>query len=272
MPELPEVERAVRALRARIEHQVIDRVRLLHPALRRRTSQPTLRKLHGARVARVERRGKHQLIHLDDGRVVHVHFRMNGDWIFDRSSDPLPRFARATLAFTNGTRVVLEDSRALSTVDVHPAETPLGLDLGPEPHDPVLTAERLRATLSGRRVAIKVALLDQRTVAGLGNIYASEALWRAKIDPRAVAGTLSLATVRTLLLGIRAVIARATGGRYTDAENARLDVYDREGQRCRRCDGTITRIVQAGRSTYFCPRCQRTGRPRVNRAPRGARS
>jgi len=272
VPELPEVERAVRALRARIEGEVIDDVRLLHPALKRRTGQATLRKLRGARVARVERRGKHQLIHLDDGRVVHIHFRMNGDWIFDGSSDPLPRFARATLAFANGTRVVLEDSRALSTVDVHAAETPLGLDLGPEPHDPELTPERLRETLSGRRVEIKVALLDQRVIAGLGNIYASEALWRAKIDPRAIAATLSLATVRQLLLAIRAVIERATGGRYTHAENARLDVYDREGQGCRRCDGTIARIAQGGRSTYFCPRCQRTGRRRVSRALRGGRS
>jgi formamidopyrimidine-DNA glycosylase len=197
---------------------------------------------------------------------------MNGDWIFDGSSDPLPRFARAALVFANGTRVVLEDSRALSTVDVHAAESPLGLDLGPEPHDPALTPEGLRAILSGRRVAIKIALLDQRIIAGLGNIYASEALWRAKIDPRAVGATLSLGTVRQLLLAIRAVIERATGGRYTDAENASLDVYDREGQRCRRCNGIIVRIAQGGRSTYFCPKCQRTGRPRVNRALLGGRS
>jgi formamidopyrimidine-DNA glycosylase len=164
--------------------------------------------------------------------------------------------------------VVLEDSRALSTVDVHPAGVPLGLDLGPEPHDPVLTPEYLRAALAGRRVGIKVALLDQRLLAGLGNIYASEALWRAKIDPRASAGTLAVATVRQLLMAIRGVIERASGGRYANADNGRLDVYDREGQRCRRCGGTVARITQGGRSTYFCPRCQRVGRPRVNRALR----
>lgn len=268
MPELPEVEHAARALRARIEGQVIDAVRLLHPALQRRTSQSVLRKLRGACVSRVERRGKHQLISLADGRVVHIHFRMNGDWIFDGAADPLPRFARAALVFANGTRVVLEDSRALSTLDVHPADAPVSLDLGPEPQDPSLTANWLRDTLARRRTAIKVALLDQRIIAGLGNIYASEALWRAKIDPRAISGTLSLGSLRRLLKAIRAVIERATGGRYTDREGARLDVYDREGQRCRRCGATVARIVQGGRSTYYCARCQRIGRPRVSRVPR----
>lgn len=268
MPELPEVERAARALRARIEGQVIDAVRLLHRALQRRTSQSVLRQLHGACVSRVERRGKHQLISLADGRVIHIHFRMNGDWIFDGAADALPRFARAALVFANGTRVVLEDSRALSTLDVHAANAPVSLDLGPEPQDPSLTADWLRDTLARRRTAIKVALLDQRIIAGLGNIYASEALWRAKIDPRAISGTLSLKSLRRLLKAVRAVIERATGERYTDREGARLDVYDREGQRCRRCGATVARIVQGGRSTYFCARCQRTGRPRVSRAPR----
>ena len=272
MPELPEVERAVRALRGQIEGQVIDEVEVLHRALRRRTRPAVLRALRGARVSRVERRGKHQLIHLDDGRVVHVHFRMNGDWIIGARTDPLPRFARAVLTFANGGRVVLDDSRALSTLDVHPADAPPSLDLGPEPSDTLLTADVLRAALSKRRVAIKIALLDQRVIAGLGNIYASEALWRAKIDPRASAATLTIAATRALLAAIRAVITRATGGRYTDNEAARLDVYDREGQRCRRCGGTVARIVQAARSTYFCPRCQRIGRPRVSRVPRVARS
>ncbi|HZI40174.1 MAG TPA: DNA-formamidopyrimidine glycosylase family protein, partial [Gemmatimonadaceae bacterium] len=92
MPELPEVERAVRALRGAIQDATIERVQVLHPSLRRRVTAAALRALRGARVREVERRGKHQLMHLDDGRVVHVHFRMNGDWIIDESSDPLPRF------------------------------------------------------------------------------------------------------------------------------------------------------------------------------------
>jgi formamidopyrimidine-DNA glycosylase len=266
VPELPEVERAVRALRDAIQQAVIERVEVLHPSLRRRVSAAALRALRGARVSLVERRGKHQLIHLEDGRVVHVHFRMNGDWIIGQSSDPPPRFARAIFDFTSGVRVVLEDSRALSTLDIHPPDTPLPLELGPEPSDPTLTPARLRAVLARRRIPIKVALLDQRIIAGLGNIYASEALWRAKIDPRLSAATLDAAQARRLLAAIRAVIARATGARYTSTDGARLDVYDRAGRSCRRCRTPIQRLVQSGRSTYLCPRCQRAGR--LSRAPR----
>jgi formamidopyrimidine-DNA glycosylase len=256
MPELPEVERAVRIVREAVVGRTLESVRLLHPALRRRVAPRVLRALRGAMISRVERRGKHQLLHLVDGRILHVHFRMNGDWIVDRRNDPLPRFARAELTFTDGHRVVLDDSRALSTFDVHPADAPPTLALGPEPNDQALTPATLRAALAGRRAPVKVALLDQRIIAGLGNIYAAEALWRARIDPRVAAGTLDLAGARRLLSAIRAVISRATGGRYTERAGARLDVYDREGRACRRCGTPIERIVQAGRSTYWCPVCQ----------------
>lgn len=270
MPELPEVERAVRALRDAIQETIIERVEVLHPSLRRRVSTAALRALRGARVRMVERRGKHQLIHLTDGRVVHVHFRMNGDWIIGTTTDPLPRFARAIFDFTSGARVVLDDSRALSTIDIHPPGVPLPLELGPEPSDPALTPARLRAALARRRIPIKVALLDQRIIAGLGNIYASEALWRAKIDPRSSAATLDTSQARRLLAAIRAVIARATGARYMSTEGARLDVYDRAGRACRRCGTKIQRLVQSGRSTYLCPHCQRGGK--LSRAPRRVRS
>ena len=270
MPELPEVERAVRALRDATHDAIIERVEILHPSLERRVSHDAARALHGARVRDVERRGKHQLVHLEDGRVLHAHFRLNGDWIIGSSTDPLPRFARAAFYLTNGTRVVLEDSRALSTLDIHAPNAPLSLDLGPEPQDPTLTPSRLRASFARRRIPIKVALLDQRIIAGLGNIYASEALWRAKIDPRASAASLDQSQVRRLLAAIRRVIERATGARYTSTEGARLDAYDREGRPCRRCRTKIARVTQAGRSTYFCPRCQRaTG---ISRAPRSRRS
>ena len=271
MPELPEVEEAARRLRSAIRGRTIDQVRLLHPSLRRRASVGVVRALNGACVKDVERRGKHQLVHLEDGRVIHVHFRMNGDWSIGHSSEPLPRFARAVLQFTDDTRVVLEDSRALSTFDVHPRGVALPLALGPEPQDPDLTPARLRQALARRRVPIKVALLDQRVIAGLGNIYSSEALWRAKIDPRVSASSLRLPQVSRLLTAIRAVIARATGGRYSRLEGARLEVYDREGERCRRCGRRIQRIRQAGRSTYFCPRCQGRTRNAINRPPAAAR-
>lgn len=256
MPELPEVEAAVDVLRRRATGRTIARLRLLHPALRRRVKPSVLRALAGARVVRVERRGKHQLLHLDDGRIVHVHFRMNGDWETGQVTAELPRFARATIEFGDGTRLVLVDSRALATLDVHPAGTELGLGLGPDAADPAWTAAQLGAALATRRGPIKPALLDQKLVAGLGNIYAAEALWRARIDPRARASSIATARVRALRSAIARVIERATGSRYTDDDRVKLDVYDREGKPCRRCRTPIERIVQAGRSTYFCPSCQ----------------
>jgi len=256
MPELPEVESAVRRVRAVAAGKTIRTVELLHPALRRRLSPARLRSLRNARVRDVERRGKHQLFMLDDGRVLHAHFRMTGDWSIGTAGDALPRFARAAIMFTDGSRVVLDDPRALSTLDLHAADAPPALGLGPEPMDPALTPAALRRSLAAKRGPIKPVLLDQRIIAGLGNIYAAEALWHARISPRAPASSLTPAQARTLLAAIRRVIDRATGARYTDTSVSRLAVYDRAGKPCRRCRTKIQRIVQAGRSTYFCPRCQ----------------
>jgi formamidopyrimidine-DNA glycosylase len=257
MPELPEVEHAVRLLRRAVRGRTITRVELRHPSLARRVPAPVLASLAGARIENVARRGKHQLIHLDDGRLVHAHFRMTGDWVVLRGNEALPRFARAVFTLDGGRRLVLEDSRALATLDVHPAGAPPALALGVEPMDTALTPEHLRAQLARRRGPIKPVLLDQRVIAGLGNIYAAEALWRARISPRARASLLSPVRLAALIAAIRAVITRATGARYTDAGAARLAVYDREGKACRRCGTPIRRIAQAGRSTYFCPACQR---------------
>jgi len=256
VPELPEVESAVRRLRRALVGRKIVAVKLLHPALRRRLSPARARSLRGSTVARVERHGKHQLVHLDDGRVVHAHFRMTGDWTIDNVSDDLPRFARAAISLDDGTRVVLDDPRALSTLDVHLANAAPALGLGPEPSDPALTAVTLHEAFAKRRGPIKPVLLDQRVIAGLGNIYAAESLWHARLAPTTPASSLSTKQVGVLLRAIRAVIAKATGARYTDSSVSRLAVYDREGKRCRRCGSRIERIVQAGRSTYFCPKCQ----------------
>lgn len=268
MPELPEVERAARILRGSAVGRTIGRVRLLHPAIARRLSPAQRSSLRGACVTRVERRGKHQLLWLDDGRALHVHFRMTGDWDVGEGSAALPPHARAAIDFTDGTRVVLRDPRALATIDLHPANAPPDLGLGPEPNDPALTPARLHAALASRRGPIKPVLLDQRIVAGLGNIYAAESLWRARLDPRAPAAALGRGDVVRLLAAIRKVIARASGARYRDAAAARLDVYGREGEPCRRCGTPVARIVQGGRSTYFCPGCQRLP---VSPAPRRAR-
>jgi formamidopyrimidine-DNA glycosylase len=256
MPELPEVEAALELLRQRATGRTIAHLGLLHPALRRRLSPARLRSLAGVRIERIERRGKHQLLHLADGRILHAHFRMNGDWELGKVGDPLPRFARAELALDDGTRLFFVDSRALGTIELHAADAALDLGLGPDAADSEWTAEQLGAALASRRGPIKLALLDQKLVAGLGNIYAAESLWRARIDPRAPSNTLTLAQVKSLRKAIAAVLKRATGSRYTDDSTVTLDVYDREGLPCRRCKTPIERIVQAGRSTYFCPHCQ----------------
>jgi formamidopyrimidine-DNA glycosylase len=256
MPELPEVEAALEVLRTRARGRTIVRMRVLHPALRRRLKPSQLRALVGARISRVERRGKHQLLHLEDGRILHAHFRMNGDWLLAETGEPLPRFARAVLDFDDGSSLLFVDSRALGTIDVHPAGAELDLGLGPDAADPEWTAAQLAAALAPRRGPIKPALLDQRLVAGLGNIYAAESLWRARISPFTACGSLTRAQVTALRKAIGAVLLRATGARYTDDDTVTLDVYDREGLPCRRCRSPIERVVQAGRSTYYCPTCQ----------------
>jgi len=273
MPELPEVESAVVRLRKAVAGKSVARLSLLHPALRRRISPVKLRSLRGARITSVERRGKHQLMTLDDGRVLHAHFRMTGDWAVGRTDDALPRFARAAIDFTDGSRVVLDDPRMLSTLDLHPANSNLDLGLGPEPSDPSLTVESLQAILSKKRGPIKPVLLDQSVIAGLGNIYAAEALWHSKISPTKSAATLTKSEVRSLLGAIRKVIDRATGARYTDSSVSRLAVYDRVGKPCRRCGTPIGKMTQAGRTTYFCPFCQHASAvgEKVSPAPRAKR-
>jgi formamidopyrimidine-DNA glycosylase len=253
MPELPEVEAARKQLAAAAEGKVIARLRLLHPALAKRITAARLRKLKGRRIERVERRGKHQLLHLDDGRTLAVHFRMNGDWDIGVVGAPEPRFTRASLELEDGTRVALTDMRALSTVELFD-EGEGDPDLGPEPGDPAFNAITLGVALARRRGAIKPALLDQHMVAGIGNIYAAEALWLARISPRAKAASLSAHRRERLIQAIRDVLSDAPAGRYwATHEGSRWNVYDREGEKCPRCGATIRRIVQAGRSTFYCP-------------------
>jgi formamidopyrimidine-DNA glycosylase len=181
---------------------------------------------------------------------------MNGDWTLITAGELLPRFARAVLDFDDGSSLVFVDSRALGTIDLHPAGSELDLGLGPDAADPDWTARQLGAALAPRRGPIKPALLDQRLVAGLGNIYAAESLWRARISPILPSSALTRAQVSALRRAIAAVLLRASGARYTDDDTVTLDVYDREGLPCRRCGTAIERIVQAGRSTYYCPACQ----------------
>jgi formamidopyrimidine-DNA glycosylase len=211
------------------------------------------------RVVAVDRRGKTQRFKLASGRELQVHFRMTGDWIVP-GPGPLPRTVRAVLRFDDGGRLALDDPRALSVLSLCAAGSEDD-GLGPDAIDPRFTPARLAGALASRRVGIKVALLDQHVVAGIGNIYASEALWRAKVDPRTPSNRLGIEQLRALVRAIRATMRTAMKRqeRYYGAGGSdpdRFAVYDREGQPCQRCRSQVKRITQAGRSTYFCAQCQ----------------
>lgn len=267
MPELPEVEHAARALARATAGARIVRAEVLHPYVGRNLRKTALRRLVGRSISRVERRGKHQLAVLDDGSMLHVHFRMTGDWVVNRSTEDLPRHARFVLELESGARIVLADPRALSTVEVLEPGTSIATLLGPDAVSTQFDAAHLRMALARRRIAIKPALLDQSVVAGIGNIYAAEALWLARIDPRVPAAKLGARDIERLVRAIRRVLSRGRdgSGRYTTAGSARLNAYDREGKRCSRCGTSIARIVQAARSTYWCPGCQVSPAPRAKR-------
>lgn len=259
VPELPEVERAARALSRAALGKTISAVRAIHPALKRKLPPARARAARGRRIQTIERRGKHQLLGLDSGDTLVVHFRMNGDWEIGATGDELDRFARAVIELEDGTRISLVDRRALSSITLDKEGTSSLPKLGKEAIDPTLDAAYLAEVLGRRKTAIKPALMDQSVLAGLGNIYAAEALWEAELDPRSPAPKVSGKKLEKLVEAIRLVLSprRRRPGRYTDTRNRdRFAVYDREGKVCRRCGGTIQRIVQAGRSTYFCPDCQ----------------
>ena len=259
MPELPEVERAARTLSRAALGKTIVGVRAIHPALRRKLSPARARAARGKRIQTVERRGKHQLLGLDSGDTLVVHFRMNGDWEIGTTSDALDRFARAVIELDDGTRISLVDRRALSSITLDKPGNSSLPKLGKEASDTGLDADYFAGVLQRRKIAIKPALMDQSVLAGLGNIYVAEALWEAELDPRNPAATLSREKLARLVDAIRLVLSprRRRPGRYTDTRGRdRFAVYDREGKICRRCGGTIQRIVQAGRFTYFCPDCQ----------------
>lgn len=259
MPELPEVEHAARVFREAAVGRSVRNVRVLHPSQRRRLPARDVGRVRGARIAAVERRGKHQMISLSTGDTLIVHFRMTGDWDVGRVRSELPAYARVVFELDDDVRVALVDPRALCTVTLHRNGALALTALGPDAADPAPDVGHFREALARRRVPIKVALLDQRVLAGVGNIYAAEALWLARIDPRVPASSLARARQARLLHAIRVVLAKAqmTVGRYRDDAVGRFEVYDREGLACSRCGRTIKRITQAGRSTYYCPHCQR---------------
>ena len=270
MPELPEVETTVRGLGRVLEGERIARAAVHRADLRRPFPPDLVQALTGARVTGLARRAKYGLIHTDRARTLVFHLGMSGRWRID--PETIGKHDHLVIETAAGHTLALCDPRRFGSVDLVDSA---GLDawpafaaLGPEPLGDELTAGHLRAAFRGRVAAIKLLLLDQRIVAGLGNIYVCEALFRARIDPRKAAGQVSLPALKRLVPAIRAVLGEAieAGGStlrdYAQPSGElgyfakRFDVYDREGQPCA-CGGTVRRIVQGGRSTWFCPRCQR---------------
>ncbi len=260
MPELPEVEDAARRLRAAIIGRTFVTARALHPSTGRTLTDVACQRLIGQRVISVDRRAKLQVVRFADDRVLEVHLRMTGDWDIGRHDDPAPLYERARFTCDDGTRISFVDSRAFGVLTVHdPGAFKLPL-YGPEPLDADFTAAVLLKALKARRGPIKPVLLDQRVIAGLGNIYAAEALWESRIRPDTPANRIALVRVTRLRDAIRLVLSEAPSARYYEREERVEEswrVYDREGKPCLRCVAPIVRIVQAGRSTFYCRRCQR---------------
>lgn len=268
MPELPEVETTVRGLARVLEGRRITRVEARRADLRRSFPDDLGQRLTGARVMGLGRRAKYGLIHTDRSDTMIFHLGMSGSWRIDH--DRLEKHDHLLLETDEGKRLALNDPRRFGSVDLVPSEElgewPPFKALGPEPFD--LDPRELRKRLHGRTAAIKILLGDQRIVAGLGNIYVCEALFRAKIHPNRPGGSVSLERLKRLVGAIKQVLDEAieAGGStlkdFISPEgelgyfSKSFSVYDREGLPCA-CGGTVKRIVQGGRSTFYCPKCQR---------------
>jgi formamidopyrimidine-DNA glycosylase len=298
MPELPEVETIRRGLEPALVGASIKRVRINRPDLRFPLPERFNERLTGRKVLSLGRRAKYLVLHLDGGEVLIVHLGMTGRLLLTRPGSLHPRGSRGFATFanetcdsakhdhvvldlSNGYRLTFNDTRRFGYMDlIAEADLPshkLFRNLGVEPLSNDLTADYLAARAAGRSVDLKALLMDQGVIAGLGNIYVCESLYRARLDPRSPAGGLAKATGKPtnraarLVTAVREVIGEAicAGGStlrdYVQADGAqgefqlRHDVYDREGEPCWRpgCGGTIRRIVSSGRATFYCPRCQR---------------
>jgi len=280
MPELPEVETVRRGLLDHLEGRQIIRAEARRPDLRRPLPPDLVQVLTGARVIALRRRSKYLLADLQDRGTLLLHLGMSGRLLVEDKSiagfhrDPAiyPRHDHVVLENDRNTTITFNDARRFGMVDlIRPgAEEALFSDLGPEPLSDDFTPEILAKALAGRATPIKAALLDQRIVAGLGNIYVSESLSRAGIDPRRAAGQIDKARILDLTGHIKDVLTEAIaagGSSLRDHRQASGElgyfqhsfrVYGREGEPCPTpgCSGQIMRINQSGRSSFFCPVCQ----------------
>jgi formamidopyrimidine-DNA glycosylase len=277
MPELPEVETIRLALKPHLVGRRFERVEINDPRLVRPFEPAAVAaELEGERVEALERRGKYLIVRFQSGRALLIHLRMTGSLRHgasgSRADDP---HRRAVVRLDDGSDVAYRDVRRFGTwhlLEPHELAPYLTQRLGREPLARTFTARRLAERLEGRRAPVKAALLDQRTVAGLGNIYVDEALWRARVHPLRHAGSLSTDEISRLTRGIKealkAGIARqgASLRDYStpDGRRGRMQeefrVYGRAGEPCPRCGTPIEKIRAGGRGTWYCPSCQQVTR------------
>ena len=276
MPELPEVELVARALDNLVGSRRIVAAKLLRAGLAPDTPPAVFaRRLRGRRIERVTRRGKHLLFELERDLVLIAHLRMTGRFSLLPLEVELPKHTHAVFYLDDERRLVYSDQRHFGMMKLvsatelsHTKELRL---LAPEPFSDEFTPAYLRATFARTRRALKETLLDQTKVTGLGNIYAAEALFLARLNPTSLAAEVSTRRLprlhRAILDVFNESIAHGStmnvdpenidGSYYDGGFNGCWRVYDREGEPCHKCRANIRRIVQAGRSTFFCPRCQR---------------
>ena len=287
MPELPEVETVRKGLELTLAGARLSRVEARRPDLRFPLPQGFVQRLTGARIERLDRRAKYLLAPLDRGDTLVMHLGMSGrfqveagmaaqrpgEFHYAQGGDP--KHAHVVFETEAGGRVTYFDPRRFGYMDLIPTQTlaihPWFAGLGPEPLGPDFTADHLRAAFEDRRQSAKTLLLDQRILAGLGNIYVCEALYRARVSPLRPAGAIPPKTLARLVDTVRLVLAEAieAGGStlrdFAAADGAlgyfqhRFQAYGREAAPCLtpRCPGVIARTVQSGRSTFYCPVCQR---------------
>ena len=274
MPELPEVETVRRGLEPVMAGQRFARVDIRREGLRWPFPENMADRLTGQKVERLRRRAKYILADMDGGESLIIHLGMSGRMLISDGAE-LIKHDHVVLDMENGVRITFNDPRRFGMMDLCATdqldEHRMFVDMGPEPLGNSFDADYLKARLKGRKMPIKSALLDQKIVVGLGNIYVCEALWRSHIPPTLQAGKISARKLQELVFTIRDVLSEAieSGGsslkdyRQADGELGYFQhsfaVYGREAEPCKKegCGGSIGRIVQSGRSTFYCPKCQK---------------